>query len=209
MENLSINLIRHFVEAHAVIVYLVIIIGVILEGEIVVILAGIFSHLGSINPIIALFCVIIGGASKSFLGYTIGFHLQLKHSHRPFLGKIERRISYFLPHFNEQPFWSIFISRFFLLGMGWFTLVFSGYRKVSIKIYAKAEAFSLVIWSVGVLALGFFFSYTALSISKDVRNFLGIILVFFIGFFILERVIALIIELFEEKEVKIEDKREN
>lgn len=209
MENLSINFISNFVEAHAVIVYLVIIIGVILEGEIVVILAGIFSHLGSINPIIALFCVIIGGASKSFLGYTIGFHLQLKHSHRPFLGKIERRISYFLPHFNEQPFWSIFISRFFLLGMGWFTLVFSGYRKVSIKIYAKAEALSLAIWSVGVLALGFFFSYTALSISKDVRNFLGIILVFFIGFFILERVIALIIELFEEKEVKIEDKREN
>jgi len=209
MDHLSINLIRYFVEAHAIIIYLIIIIGVILEGEIVVILAGIFSHLGSINPIIALFCVIIGGATKSFLGYAIGLHLQNKHSHRPFLGKIERRISYFLPHFNEQPFWSIFVSRFFLLGMGWFTLVFSGYRKVPIKIYAKAEAFSLAIWSVGVLALGFFFSYTALSISKDVRNFLGIILVFFIGFFILERVIALIIELFEEKEVSIEDKKEN
>ena len=83
--------------------------------------------------------------------------------------------------------------------MGWFTLVFSGYRKISVKIYAKAEALSLAIWSVGVLALGFFFSYTALSISRDVRNFLGIILIFFVAFFVLEKVFALIIELFEKK----------
>ena len=199
MENLSINLIRYFIESHAIIIYFIIILGVIIEGEIVVILAGIFSHLGSINPFIALFCVMVGGVTKSFLGYLIGFHLQIKHSHRPFLGKMERRISYFLPHFNEQPFWSIFISRFFLLGMGWFTLVFSGYRKIPVKIYAKAEALSLVVWSVGVLALGFFFSYTALSISRDVRNFLGIILIFFVAFFILEKVVALIIELFEKK----------
>lgn len=208
MDHLSINLIRHFVEEHAVIAYALVVLGVIVEGEVAVILAGIFSHLGSLNPFIALICVIFGGGVKSFLGYTIGFHLQLKHSHRPFLGKIEKRISYFLPHFDQEPFWSIFISRFFILGIGWFTLIFSGFKKVPIKIYAKAEAFSLAIWSVGILALGFFFSYTALSISKDVRNFLGIILVFFIAFFVLERIIALFIELFEKKEVKTEDKKE-
>ena len=79
MENLSINLIRYFIESHAVIIYFIIILGVIIEGEFVVILAGIFSHLGSINPFISLFCVIVGGVTKSFLGYLIGFHLQENH----------------------------------------------------------------------------------------------------------------------------------
>jgi membrane protein DedA with SNARE-associated domain len=200
--HLSINLIRYFVEAHALTAYLLIILGVIIEGEIVVILAGIFSHLGSLNPLIALLFIIIGGTIKSTTGYFIGYYLQINHSHKPFLNKVEKRIAYFLPHFNDRPFWSIFISRFFILGIGWFTIIFSGYRKVPLKIYAKAEAFSLGIWAVGVLALGYFFSYTALSVSRDVRKFIGIILLFFIAFFILEKIIAFFIELFEIEEVK-------
>jgi membrane protein DedA with SNARE-associated domain len=209
MDHLSINFIRHFVEINAVIAYILIIVGVIIEGEIVVILAGICSHLGSLNPFIALLAVIVGGSIKSFVGYSIGFYLQAKHSERPFLSSMEKRISYFLPHFKERQFSSIFISRFLILGVGWFTLIFSGYKKVPLKIYTRAEALSLGIWSVGFLALGSFFSYTALSMSRDVRNFLGIILIFFIAFFILERVIALFVELFERKDVKIEDKKEN
>jgi len=197
MEYLSISVIRHFVEVHAIIVYLIIFFGVIIEGEIVVIFAGIFSYLGSINIFVALVAIILGGTTKSFLGYVIGFSLNKYHSHNPFIKKIERRISYFLPRFNERPFWSIFISRFFVFGIGWFTVVFSGFRKIPLKIYARAEAFSLGIWSIGVLALGFFFGYTALSISRDVRYFLGIILIFFIMFFILEKIISFLIELFE------------
>jgi membrane protein DedA with SNARE-associated domain len=102
-----------------------------------------------------------------------------------------------MPHFNDKPFWSIFISRFFVFGIGWITLIFSGFKKVPLRVYVKAEAFSLLVWSILILALGFSFGYTALSISRDVRNFFGIILLFFILFFILEKVVAFIIELFE------------
>lgn len=196
MEHLSINIIRHIVEDHATIAYIAIIIGIVVEGEIAVIFAGIFSHLGSLNLFISFISVIIGGSLKSLMGYMIGWHLQLNHSHRPVMKKIERRIAYFLPKFAERPFWSIFISRFFILGIGWFTVLFSGYKKVPIKIYAKAEALSLAIWSMGVLGLGWIFSFTALSISRDVRKFLLIILVFFILFFVLEKLLAFIVELF-------------
>lgn len=196
MEHISISTLKHFIEIHAIIIYFIIILGVILEGEIVVVFAGIFSYLGSIHFFIALIAVILGCAIKSFLGYTIGTFLNKHHSHNNFIKKVEMRLSSFLPHFNEKPFWSIFISRFFVFGVGWFTLVFSGFKKVPIRIYAKAEALSLMIWSVLFLALGFSFGYTALSISRDVRNFIGIILLFFLMFFILEKVLAFIIELF-------------
>lgn len=200
MEHISITAIRHFIEIHAVIIYLVILLGVIIEGEIVVIFAGIFSHLGSINLSLAFLAVFLGGAMKSFLGYLIGFFLNKYHSHKPFMNKIERRISYFLPKFNTRPFWSIFISRFFILGIGWFTILYAGYKKISLKIYVKAEALSLIIWSTGVLAIGYFFSYTALSISHDVRKFIGIILIFFILFFVAEKIIAILVELFSTEE---------
>ncbi|NVN96814.1 hypothetical protein HXX01_01025 [Candidatus Nomurabacteria bacterium] len=200
MEHISISVIRHFVEVHAVIAYFIILFGVIFEGEIVVIFAGIFSFLGSINLFIAFAIIILGGGLKSLIGYTIGFYLNKHHSHKPIVNKIERRISYFLPKFKEKPFWSIFISRFFILGIGWFTVIFSGYKNIQIKLYARAEALSLALWSVGFFALGHFFGYTALSISRDVRKFLGIILIFFILFFILEKIIAFIVELFTIKE---------
>ena len=197
MDHISINAIRHFVEVHSIIVYLVIFLGVIIEGEIVVIFAGIFSYLGSLNIFIALFAVITGGVMKSFLGYSIGLYLSRCHSDKSFLSKMERRISYFLPRFTERPFWSIFVSRFFILGIGWFTLLYSGYKKIPVKIYIKAESYSLAIWSVGVITLGYFFGYTALSINYDIRNFLLVILICFILFFILEKIIAFLIELFE------------
>lgn len=199
MEHISLSVIRHFIEIHAIIVYFVIFFGVIIEGEIVVILAGIFSFLGLINLFIAFPVIILGGVTKSFLAYTIGYYLNKNHSGKPFVNMMERRISYFLPKFKERPFWSIFTSRFIILGVGWFTLLFSGYKKVPIKIYAKAESYSLVLWTIVFFGLGHFFSYTALSISRDVRKFLVIILIFFIMFFIIEKFITLLVRLFNLK----------
>lgn len=199
MEHISLSVIRHFIEIHAIIVYFVIFFGVIIEGEIVVILAGIFSFLGLINIFIAFPVIILGGVTKSFLAYTIGYYLNKNHSGKPFVSMMERRISYFLPKFNERPFWSIFTSRFIILGVGWFTLLFSGYKRVPLKIYAKAESYSLIIWTIVFLALGHFFSYTALSISRDIRKFLVIILVFFIMFFIIEKFITFLVRLFNLK----------
>lgn len=199
MEHISLSVIRHFIEIHAIIVYFVIFFGVIIEGEIVVILAGIFSFLGLINLFIAFPVIILGGVTKSFLAYTIGYYLNKNHSHKPFISMMERKISYFLPKFNERPFWSIFTSRFIILGVGWFTLLFSGYKRVPIKIYAKAESYSLVLWAIVFFGLGHFFSYTALSISRDVRKFLVIILVFFIMFFIIEKFITFLVRLFNLK----------
>lgn len=200
MEHFSIEAIRHFIEIHAIIIYFIIFLGVVLEGEIAVIFAGIFSFLGSINIFIVFVSIILGGVTKSFLGYTIGLYLNKHHSHRPFISKMERRISHFLPRFKDRPFWSIFMSRFLILGIGWFTVVLSGYKRIALAIYAKAEAYSLALWSIGYLALGYFFGFTALAVSDDVRKFLIVILIFFILFFIIEKIIAFVVELFNEPE---------
>lgn len=198
---LTLGYIKHFAAANAGFAYLLIVIGIILEGEIVVILAGIFSHLGSLNIYLVILFIVIGGAIKSVIGYSIGCYLQKNHSHNRFLLQAESRVNYFLPNFSRKPFFSIFLSRFLLFGMHLFTLIFTGYKKTNINKFIKAEASSLVAWSIVMLSIGYFFSYTALSISKDVRNFLGIILIFFIMFFILEKIVIFVVELFERREI--------
>ena len=199
---LTLGYIEHFVAIHVSLVYILIVLGVILEGEIMVIFAGIFIHLGSVNVYLAFLSTLVGGSIKSVLGYSIGNYLQQKHSHRKFLIQAENRVNHFLPNFIKKPFISIFLSRFLVLGMYWFSLIYAGYKKINIRIYIKAEALSLVVWSTVMLSLGAFFSYTALSVGRDVRKFMGVLLLCFILFFILEKVIAFIIELFEIQEVE-------
>lgn len=192
---LTIGFIRHFVEAHAVWAYIFVFIGVIMEGEIVVILAGIFTYLGSLHTITSGVAILLGGVSKSIIGYSIGYYLQKHHSHRTLLKKIENRMSYFLPRFTEKPFWSIFISRFFILGMNWFALIFSGYKRVNIRTYIRAEMSSLLVWMTFMFSLGYSFSYAALNVSHDIRKFLGFLLIFFLAFFIIRKFLAFLVEI--------------
>jgi len=199
---LTLGYIKHFVAIHADLVYLMIVLGVIVEGEIMVIVAGIFAHLGSVNIYFAFLSTIIGGSIKSVLGYSLGSYLQNKHSQRKFLIHAENRVNYFLPKFLNKPFLSLFLSRFLVLGMYWFALIYAGYKKINIRTFIKAEASSLVTWAIIMLSIGSFFSYTALSISRDVRKFIGIILICFFVFFLIEKIIAFIIELFEIREIE-------
>lgn len=192
---LSINFLQNFVEMYAIGAYVLIFLGVIIEGEIVVILAGIFAHLGSINILFAFIATVLGGFTKSTIGYSIGYYLEKHHSKRAFIKMTESKIFYFLPKFAERPFWSIFISRFFILGLNWFTLIYSGYKRVKLKTYIKAESFSLFLWAVVMLAIGSIFSYTALSVGRDIRKYLGLIILFFIAFFIIERIISFLLEI--------------
>lgn len=191
--------IGHFVELHANIAYVLIVIGIIIEGEIVVILAGIFANLGSLNIFVAFIATLIGGGAKSLIGYSIGYYLQKNHSGKPIIKYAEHRVNYFLPRFCERPFWSILVSRFLILGLHWFTLLYSGYKKIKIRTFVEAEISSLVMWSISMLGLGYIFSFTALSISRDIRKFISIIFLFFIAYFILEKVIAFLVEIASNK----------
>ena len=200
---LTLTFIRHFAAANASTAYLLIVLGMIIEGEILVVLAGIFMHLGSLNIFWIMLFIVIGGAIKSLIYYSLGYYINKKNAHKRFFKKAENRINYFLPNFLNKPFLSIFLSRFLILGMHSFALMFAGYQKIKLRTFIKAEASSLVVWSIVMLSIGWFFSFTAFSISHDVRKFLVIILICFFLFFILEKIIALIIELFEVEETNI------
>lgn len=195
----SIEYIQNLAASHAEIIYLLIFLGVFMEGEIVVILAGIFAYLGSIDIAMAFFSTVSGSLIKSMTGYSLGYFLQKKYSKNNILRQAECKIHTFFPNFLKKPFRSVFISRFLILGMYWFTLIYAGYKRIKLKTFIQAEIISLLVWSIFMFGLGFFFSHTALLISGDIRNFLIIILAFFVAFLILEKIITFVAGIFSIK----------
>ena len=195
----TVALLKHFVENHEILAYLLIFLGLIFEGEFVLVMTGVLAHLGAISFWVALIFIICGGISKTFLGYYTGQFIHNKWNNSKFLMHIEKRVLYFIPRFKERPFWSIFISKF-IMGVNYLVVIFSGYMKIDLRTYLKAEIISTLVWAPALLSLGYFFSYTAFHVSREISRFSLIVLILFLAFMILNKFIAYLYELSTEFE---------
>ncbi len=110
---------------------------------------------------------------------------------------IEKRVLTIMPHFNQKPFWSIFASKF-IFGVNNMVVIFSGYESIDYKKYLKAEFSATLVWAPLLLGLGYFFSFMALNVSKEIWRFSLIILILMIMFFLFDKLIGWIYEIFEE-----------
>jgi len=193
----NIDTLLNFVIFYQTFAYIILFLGMIFEGEIILLFAGILLYLGAINLIPTIILASAGLVSKSFIAFNLGSFIQRKFPNSRFIKYIDKKIDYFLPDFQEKPFWSIFISKF-LVGLNNFTLIFSGYLKLKFRTYIKAEIFSNILWLSLILSLGYFFSYTAISITKEVKKFTVLVILFIFAFIILEKIVTFVYEIFEE-----------
>ncbi len=185
----TVQVLTNLVENHQIWAYLIIFFGLIFEGEIIVIMAGVLSYLGALNFWISLAFIIFGGLVKTFSCYYLGTLLYKRYYNNKVFQYIERRVFYFMPRFKEKPFWSIFISKF-IMGVNYLIIIFSGYHKISLKIFLKAEIISTVIWAPALLSLGFFFSQTAISVSREIGKFSLVVFVLVVIFLLFDKIIS-------------------
>src|SRR3989338_4713123 len=128
----TVNLLIRLVENHQVLAYLMIYLGIVLEGEFFLISTGILAHLGALNLWLSLLVIFLGGLSKTFIGYALGEFLYKKFNHHRFFKYMQQRVYNILPKFKTKPFWSIFISKF-IIGASNIVIIFSGYEKINYK----------------------------------------------------------------------------
>ena len=110
---------------------------------------------------------------------------------------MQKRVYNILPRFKSRPFWSIFVSKF-IMGANNLVIIFSGFEKINYRKFLKAEISSTVIWAPMLLALGYFFSYTALRVSHNIWKFLIVVLILFIIYIVFDKLVGWLYELFEE-----------
>ena len=193
----TVNILRHLIDNYQILVYFFILLGLIIEGEFILISIGIFLHLGALNFYSVLVFILLGLLSKTFLGYYLGTVIHQKWNHTRFLKYIERRVLDVMPQFKQKPFWSIFISKF-IMGVNNIVIIFSGYQKIDFKKYLTAEFCSTIIWAPILMSLGYLFSYTAIHISREVWRFSFIVLLLVILFIVFDKLISWVYEIFEE-----------
>jgi len=193
----TVNILRHLIDNYQILVYFFILLGLIIEGEFILISIGIFLHLGALDFYFVLIFIFFGLLSKTFLGYYIGTVIHQKWNHTRFLKYIERRVLDVMPQFKQKPFWSIFISKF-IMGVNNIVIIFSGYQKINFKKYLTAEFCSTIIWAPTLLLLGYLFSYAAIHVSHEVWRFSFIVLLLVILFIIFDKLISWVYEIFEE-----------
>ncbi len=192
-----IAMLQQLAAEHAVISYGLIFFGVILEGEFTLILAGIFTNLHILSGPWALVAGGAGAIVKALLWYYGGFIIFRKRPSSKFFNYLKRQVLFFLPKFIERPFWSIFISKFVYF-IKRLTLIFSGYMRINIATYMKAEVLSSAVWVPVLFSIGYFFSYAAFNISRDFRKYTLIVLAFTVCFFILERLCSFVFQFIEQ-----------
>jgi membrane-associated protein len=193
----TVKILTSLVEHHETLAYFFIFLILVFEGEFIVIITGILVHLGALELVPSLFFLYLGGMGKTFLGYAVGRLIHNKWCDTKFLKHIEKKVYNIAPRFKRKPFWSIFVSKF-IMGVNHSVIIYAGYLKIDYRKYLKAEISSTLIWAPLLLFVGYFFGYTALSVSKEIWKFSLIALLLIIGFILLDKLIAWIYELFEE-----------
>ncbi|KKT00803.1 MAG: hypothetical protein UW07_C0004G0018 [Candidatus Nomurabacteria bacterium GW2011_GWF2_43_8] len=193
----TVNLLTGFVASHQILIYGLIYLGLIFEGEFFLISTGILAHLGALNVWVALIFILLGGISKALLGYALGEFLYKKFNHHIFFKYIQGRVYNVLPGFKIKPFWSIFISKF-IIGINYLVVIFCGYEKIDYKKFLKAEISSTLIWLPVLLSLGYFFGYTALRVSREIGKFSVVVIVLFMIFIFFDKLVSWLYGLFEE-----------
>ena len=192
----TVEILNHLIEQHQVLAYIFIFLGLVFEGEVVVITTGVLSYLGALDFKLSLLFILAGGIAKTFGCYYLGMLLYKKYNYSRVFRYIERRVLYFMPRFKEKPFWSIFISKF-INGVNYLVAIFSGYAKINLKTYLKAEFLSTIIWAPLLLSLGYFFSQTALSLSKEIGRFSLFIFIFLMVFLLFDKFVSAFFRIFE------------
>ena len=174
---------------HQIWAYAFIFLGLIFEGEVVVITTGVLCSLGALDFTLSLVLMFSGSFVKTFVLYYIGEVMNNKYGSSKFFQYIERRVLYFMPRFKQKPFWSIFLSKF-IMGTNYLVILFSGYNKISLKTFLKAEVISTIIWAPALLSLGFFFSQTAISYSKEIGKFSMVIFGLVVVFLLFDKIVS-------------------
>lgn len=198
MENATIEHIIPFIEAHRYLGYLFLFLMMILEGEVFLIVSATLAHIGAFKLwevfIVALTGVILGNV----LWYYLGMVIHKNDFARWLTVRAERAVDYFLPHFREKPFSSIFISKF-IYGVNHAVVFMSGVLRIDLPLFLKAEALASVAWVIFHTTLGYLFGYAAIQITHKASRFVLILAAFVLGFILLQKLITYLYEWYEHK----------
>lgn len=182
----------NFIEEHRYLGYLVLFLGMIVEGEAVLMTGGILANLNAFNLESVFIISFLGVLANDIIWYHIGAYLKNNHGQRSLLLRAEKKVKRLLPNAEKNPAYAIFISKF-VAGLNHPTLIVLGFLKTNFKYFMKLQVLASLVWTLIFLSLGFVFGHAAISLSRKVHIFIISTIVLMAAAILLERAIRYVV----------------
>ncbi|MCX6785168.1 MAG: DedA family protein [Candidatus Komeilibacteria bacterium] len=170
---------------HPVLIYGVIFLGLALEGEIVLIAAGLLVYFGLVNYFLVLITVFLGAWLGDMVWYWAGktFGSRYFEKHQRWLFLTKKRWLMLQKHFvfgNSQR--TIFFSKF-SYGINHAIIVVAGASGMSRRKFIKVDAYATLAWAIIILGLvqflGQSFDYIQ-RLTKNVGLAVAVVVIIFV-----------------------------
>lgn len=182
----SIDFFVLFVQDHRFGGYVILFLAMIIEGEAFLIVAGVLARLKALDFGDVLWVSFVGVMIGDVLWYGLGMITTRAEKFSFVARAAEKTVLVLLPRFRENPFSSIFLSKF-IYGANHATLVLSGIMRVKFQLFIKAELVASFAWVAIFSVIGFMFGHAALAFTHKAAQFALIALIFVIGFILIQR----------------------
>jgi membrane protein DedA with SNARE-associated domain len=188
----ALNILIIVVKEHRYLGYAFLFFGMIVEGEVFLMIAGILANLNAFS-LEEVFAVSFAGVLvNDVFWYHIGVYLKNNHGHRSLLQRAEKKVKKLLPNIESNPAYAIFISKF-IAGFNHPTLIILGFLKTNFKYFMKLQVLASLVWTLIFISLGFAFGHTAISVSRRIHVFIIAAVVLIAAVMLLERGIRYVV----------------
>ncbi|MFA6534282.1 MAG: VTT domain-containing protein [Patescibacteria group bacterium] len=178
------DLLINFSEAHRLLTYLVVFLMLFIEGEGILLLAGILIKAHQLDFFDTLLIAAFGTVCHDLLYWSIGRHFgRLK------IGK------FLFWHWDKAPesfdrnrSLYIFISKF-TWGFNRLTLIIAGYFHTTLRQLLRASFTAAIIWPAVMVSLGYVFAEKTHLLKQDLRTVALLLTAFFLVIFIFKKVL--------------------
>ncbi len=188
----ALGAVLNFIEEHRYLGYLVLFLGMIVEGEVLLMTAGILANLNALSLESVFVAAFSGVLANDIIWYHIGVYLKNNHGHRNLLLRAEQKVKKLLPSVEKSPAYAIFISKF-VAGLNHPTLIILGFFKTNFRYFMKLQFFASLVWTLVFISLGFAFGHAAISVSRKVHVFIIFAILLMAAALLLERGIRYIV----------------
>ncbi len=198
----SITNFTHVVQEHRTWGYMLLFFGMVLEGEVFLIISAMLARLGAFDFAEVISVAFAGVMVGDVFWYWVGMILARFDGRIKIIAFAERTVHLFFPNFQRKPFFSILLSKF-IYGINHATLVFSGATRLKFSLFFHAELLSSMVWVAIYAVAGYLFGNAAIAVTRKASHFALLAVVFVVGFMLLEKWLT---NYYEQHEVR---EREN
>lgn len=178
----------NFSETHRLLAYLIIFLVVFVEGEAILLLAGILARHGYLGFFTVFGVAFTASILHDLLYWSIGRRLAAQKQSDKFLFFNLAQVKNLLTSFRDRNGFYIFISKF-AWGLTRLVLVASGYMKVPIRNVWRYTIPAGFLWTISLISLGYVFASETNLLRKDIRTATLLVTGFVLGILALEYII--------------------